>query len=403
MEKRNFQMKNKSNLVKIVNSIEELVLTVILISFSYLIPKNKKLILFGSEDGNVFNGNPKYLYLYLMYNPLEEIKPVWLSNSREILLRLNAKKMPAEVKKSFKGIWSILRAKYFVIDHLISDFSFIGMNFGRFNIIQTWHGTGFKEIGLRGVMNKTFRQKVHRFVLKSEFKKYCLITSNSLSDQERKKKCFNNPNIIITGSPRNDVFFDTEARKAFRANLKIPENKAVILYAPTFRDNQTFSPFSDKFWIKLQKLLKERNSVFLIKRHPLDRAFSIPRGYKNIIDITPETSDVQEILVITDILISDYSGIVTDFALTKKPIIFYTYDYEEYTKNCRNFYYNLKETLPGPFASNEDELLDHIFNFGWFNKKSYRLKYNKFINKFHKYKDGKSCERVLNTILELGK
>jgi len=94
-------------------------------------------------------------------------------------------------------------------------------------------------------------------------------------------------------------------------------------------------------------------------------------------------------------LISDYSGIVSDFVLTERPILFYVYDYDDYVKNCRTFTYDLKKLLPGPFIYNEDVLLQYICDIKWFDDKLYKNRYLKFKELFQKYDDDKSSFRVI--------
>lgn len=95
-------------------------------------------------------------------------------------------------------------------------------------------------------------------------------------------------------------------------------------------------------------------------------------------------------------------GILFDFCLTDKPIIYYPYDYEEYLKKCRGIYYDYYKELTGPFAHNEDELLNLIKNCEkWPKKKNYKDKYKKSKNKFNKYQDRNSCKRVFKKVLKL--
>ena len=145
----------------------------------------------------------------------------------------------------------------------------------------------------------------------------------------------------------------------------------------------------------MQQYLQQTNSIFVVKKHKYDRALHVPCIYDNIIDLTPEVGDVQELLAVADILISDYSGIVSDFVLTERPILFYVYDYDDYVKNCRTFTYDLKKLLPGPFIYNEDVLLQYICDIKWFDDKLYKNRYLKFKELFQKYDDDKSSFRVV--------
>src|SRR5699024_3966255 len=110
-------------------------------------------------------------------------------------------------------------------------------------------------------------------------------------------------------------------------------------YAPTFRDFETAPPCSPGFWKKLNEYLVANNEFFVVTKHPLDLYLKIPGHYSNIDDWSEKIDDVQNLLLITDLLISDYSSIVTDFVLTGRPILTYAYDFEVFKQKCRSIYY----------------------------------------------------------------
>lgn len=397
-------MITKLNLNKFINKLEEISLMLILVFFSYFIPKDKNIILFGSGDGNLFNGNPKYLYLYLINNNIKNFKPIWVTNNKEVFLNLNNKNMRVEIKKTFKGIWSILRAKYIVIDHIITDVGFMGMIFGRFNKIQTWHGTPFKKICL-DEKNKlpTYNNGFFYCFLKKEFKSYKMIVSSSKEVSKKLSSAFLSKNIFVTGYPRNDLFFNKKfIFKDYQNKFKLFKYKKIILYAPTFRDNYlNVTPFSNYFLNKLNEYLKINNFLFLIKKHPSEKKINIPSRLSNILDISKKLEDIQEILVHTNLLITDYSSVSFDFAIINRPIIFYSYDYSSYLEKCRDVYYDYYKTMPGPFADNEEDLLKLIKTAdNWSLRKDYKLKYASFRDKFNKYKDGNSSKRLINLLLK---
>src|SRR5690606_30207570 len=91
----------------------------------------------------------------------------------------------------------------------------------------------------------------------------------------------------------------------------------------------------------------------------------------------------------------------TDFAITNRPILLYVYDLDVYKKTCRDFYYDINEILPQPFVFTQEDLLDKIKSNSWQNEEEYIKSYTIFKNRFHKYFDGNSSERVLNEILKL--
>src|SRR5690606_3485094 len=109
---------------------------------------------------------------------------------------------------------------------------------------------------------------------------------------------------------------------------------------------------------KFNEYLHKNNILLVIKRHPFDKTHF--QSLSNIKDYSDNIVDVQELLVCTDILITDYSSVFFDFSLTNRPIIFYAYDYNEYLENCRGMYFDYYKEMLGPFARNESELLHLI-------------------------------------------
>jgi len=374
-----------------------------LILLSWIVPKKKGLILFTSSDGSMFKDNPKYLFLYIFYN-VKNLEPYWVSKSIKLCEELKNKNIPFTYVYSFLHFFKTLRAEYIVCDdtHNAVLYDSFFWFYGRFNNVLLWHGTGFKKIGLLDDKylrkNNYFKKSITYFIQKRRYMSYCLISACSEMDRKRKMECFQNKNVFITGSPRNDLFFNKQLEENdIKKDLNLEQYDKVILYAPTYRENNQFNPFSDQFWMKMEKFLINKNYVFLVKKHSYDRSLKIP-SCANIFDISSKISDVQEILGIADILISDYSSIVTDYALTDKPIIFYTYDYDQYLKSCRSFYFSMDEILPGPFVKNEDEILRFLDSLDWFYEKNYRNRFNSFKDFFYEFKDSESSQRVANLL-----
>src|SRR5690606_17372060 len=170
------------------------------------------------------------------------------------------------------------------------------------------------------------------------------VPATSEQDRVRKIRSFLTENVYLTGSPRNDFYFSTDAAKVvdqMRAALGLGSDQRVFLYAPTFRKNIKNHSLSDDFFRRIQDQAEIMNFVFLIKRHPKDFSVHNVESYSNIKDITHHVSGVQKLLLVADVLITDYSSIASDFCLLNKPIIFYTYDLAEYLEKQRGFYYDL--------------------------------------------------------------
>jgi CDP-glycerol glycerophosphotransferase len=372
---------------------------------SYFIQKDKDLYLCGGGGGFIFRGNPKFFYLYIN-KKVKDKKCIWITTNNNILKELEEHNLPVLNKYSLKGFWHILRAKYLIIEIYPKDITYIPQNLGKFNFIQTFHSITFKEIGIDKPnyikANSLFRKIIKNlsiYLEKKTCKKYKLILSSSDIVSKLYKKAFQNKNLKITGFPRDDVLFDKNlAFRDYKKILNLKNYKRIILYARTFRDNQTKSPFDKEFFKKLNKRLEAENSILLVKKHTNDKDLIVPK-LSNIKDVTQFVDDIQELLTITDTLITDYSGVAFDFSLLYKPTIFFIYDYNEYIKKCRNMTMDFLKEMPGPFINTENELLNYLFSVDkWFNEPKYQAKFKKYISKYHLYIDGNSSKRLENTL-----
>ncbi len=377
-------------------------LNVLLWLLSYIIPK-KDFILFSSKEKNKINWNSKFMFDYYLekYNHKNIF---WISSSKELGKSTKYNEYIIQ-KYSIKGFLTILQSKLLFIDDEVLDISYSPVIFWKFNIVQLWHWTGFKKIWIEAVKDGKWKnenkliQKITEIVYWFNLKKYIFIVASSEKDKSRKEKSFNSKKVFITGSPRNDVFFNNNLRKHnYTESLNLDAYEKIILYAPTFRDNKKTSHLSDDFLTKLDTYLKEKNHILIIKKHPSDHDFTIDSSYTNIKDMTKDIDDIQEFLINTDILITDYSSIVNDFVLLWKPVLFYVYDFDSYIENCRWFNYNLKEILPWPFLYNEESIIKYIDSLDWFEEPKYKKDYNDFVTTFNYFKDDGSRERLFNYI-----
>lgn len=355
---------------------------------SYVVPKNKSLWVYYPRHFRSMGGNIKVVFDYVDLNYKGTIKQYILDDCFD---GKSKEYNPYIIKRySIRGMLLSLRANVIFLD---TGNSF---NKGRFKVAQLWHGTGYKNIHYS---NKNATSK--------EIKKYkniILVPATSIDDKIRKEKSFLTKNVYLTGSPRNDFFFQdniAEIKKELKIKFKVENFDKIYCYAPTFRDTGEFMPFSESFLEKIQVLAKEQNFVLIIKAHPSASNFPFKKEYSNIIDASKLIKDVHSLLLISDLLITDYSGISSDYALLRRPIVFYTYDFEDYVAKNRDFYYDIKKILPGPFAYTEDELIKLLGDTSWFNQPLYQKEFNEYLKIFHFYEDNQSSKRVVNQILNL--
>lgn len=361
------------------------------IGFTYLVPKKKNSFVFVPlHDHHNISGNIATLFSYLQKNH-PEIDVLLVTYRKNKYNEAVAKGFPAKLLK-YGFLWNLIRAEYIILDSHTKLFYK-----GNFKLIQLWHGAGYKNFDLLAeeyVDEGTLKWK------KKIYPKYELITATSESDRQKKNASFGVTCSRITGIPRFDVFFNSTDN--YKKEFGLDTYRTVITYAPTFRDYATGNAFTDSFWSKLQVFLEQESAVFVIKKHPLEEHLNPPTHFKNIMDLS--SANVENLLLATDVLITDYSSIATDFSLTNKPILIYAYDFEEYLERCRSMFYDLKEILPKPIMYEENELLYRLGNLEELSVNlEYRKSYNNFKETFHKYKDGSSSKRVFEEIQKLAK
>ena len=268
--------------------------------------------------------------------------------------------------------------------------------------IQTWHGSlGFKQIELDCV-NSYDNKKYYLKSRKHDTNMIDLFLSGNYWFNDTIRRAFNYKGEILTeGTPRNDILIknnDTLLKKKIINSLGLSKYDKIILYAPTFRkDEKDMSPYlSDtKNFISLLNKQLNQNCCLLIRLHPRLFVLANTINYSdNVINVS-KYSDIQELLLISDYLITDYSSCIFDFALQYKPGFIYATDLEAF-KNDRNFYFNI-ESSPFPISRNENELINNIVNF---DIQNYKKELDKFFKSVNLNETGNSSEKVAKIILK---
>lgn len=357
------------------------------------LPINKKKIVFSSHSGICVGCNPKSICMEMLKSN-KNYKIIWLiaknTDKKNLIKHKNIKYVKYN---SFKSLFELATAKIWVNNQLfLYHYNSMGM-FKRSGqkYIQTWHGA----LGIKKVL---FHDKFN--IIENNLKDIDYLISNSKFENEVYKDNFldSENKILEYGHARNDIFFSdsTSIKDKIHKEFNISHDKKILLYAPTFRDNFNVNITTLNLDIIKQNLEKNTGSNWqvLIRLHHNDNLFQnlLDGNYIN----ASNYPDAQELLACTDMLITDYSSIMFDFMLTKRPCFIYAQDIEEYEK-MNGFYYPL-ETTPFPIAKNENELIEKINNFD-------NVKYQKDIETFLLEKgsvdDGKASERIVNLISEL--
>ena len=378
------------------------------LKYYYKYDVDDKMIFFEAYNGRNYACSPKALYEYMIKNKkFNDYKFVWAFknvNQHKILKNKNTIVVKTNSKEYFKYL---SLSKYWIVNSLID----VSIKKKKNQIyLQCWHGTPLKklryDIEVKGAVLNTIseiRKRNDLDAIKFDFfispSKFC--TEKFISAFNLKK--LGKDNIIVEkGYPRNDYLFNykKEDIDKIKKLLKLPKGKKVILYAPTFRDNQHTSGvgYTYNLGINFDKMQKElsKDYIILFRTHYfVSNSFDFSKYDKFIYDVS-KYDDINDLYIISDLLITDYSSVFFDFANLKKPMIFYMYDLDDYKNNLRDFYFDLN-ILPGPIVKQEDDLIKEIKNIDNYDE-LYHDKYIKFNEKFNYLDDGKSTERVVEVI-----
>ncbi len=353
-----------------------------------------KLIVMSAYGGYEYLDNTKYLFEFL--NRYSDYKLVWITRSQEVLNKLRKKGHKAVYNYDLEAIRLLRKAKFIFITHGYVDILPIEFSPGTI-VIFTWHGTPIKKMDESPIYDK-WSDFFHLKLKYDQYVDYMLTPTKDKREHKILSKAFklSLKKILPLGYPKLDLLFNKDEN--FITNLKksyqIPDNiDKIILYCPTYRQNFTLNfPFKPEHLKKLNDLLDNTNSLFLIKAHMFVQNIKF-KNYGNI-KVVPKTANIEELYLITDILITDYSSTMLDFSLLNRPILLFPYDYDEYLKEI-GLYYNLEDIAPGPIFFDVDNLIESIKNISQIDK-NYKEKRKNIRDRFNKYVDGKSTERLLD-------
>lgn len=269
--------------------------------------------------------------------------------------------------------------------------------------VQVWHACGaFKSLGFERE-GKPGAPKTNTRVHKC----YTHMPVSSVHSGRHHAEAFGLPEKVFLpiGIPRTDIFFDEEYKKNMVAKLHkqfpvLDQRKKVYLYAPTFRGNNAVDarfPMERIDWKKWGAFLKERNELLLIKMHPfVKKRVPIPEEYKDYMLDLSEYREVNDILFISDVMITDYSSVMYEFSLLRRPMYFYAFDQRMY-ENSRDFYEPYEDTVPSTsvIVKTFPALMHALENTDDYDYDAL----DRFVKKNFTYTDGKSTDRFIDEII----
>ena len=365
-------------------------------------PVKRGLAVFESHMGKQYSDSPKYIYEAAVEAGLDRLglTPVWS----------HAKRRPdgfptaarTVLRDSWRYYYAMARAEFWV------DNQGFPRHFGRrkeATYIQTWHGTPLKRMGFDSPALERASAATRR-THKAMMKRWSALLVPSEYFVETFVKSYRYEGRLVRhGLPRNDLLVrgvDEEWVLAKKRELNLPTDRRLVLYCPTFRDRARRLEKEYELPMDLDVLQRELGGdVFLMVRtHYLDE-YKMSDRYVSFAADVSKHHDVTELMLLADVLVTDYSSVMFDFANTGRPMVFYTYDYEDYVRDERGTYFDLRETAPGPLVEDTDGLVAALRTVDE-SREAYRDRYAAFRERFCSYETGRAAEHVVKEFFEKG-
>jgi CDP-glycerol glycerophosphotransferase len=362
-----------------------------------MLPVRKGTIVFESHLGKQYSDSPRAIFEELRRRGIP-CTPIWsYAGDRP-------DGFPDDVELVRRGSWRYFRAlaqAEFWIDN--QGYPLKLAKRPETTYIQTWHGSalkrmGFDEPGYR-VMSEQEQNAYQRsldrfdhFVVRSEHDVRTLARAYRIPEEK----------LLRTGYPRNDALVrarstegpDPAARLAER--LGIRRDRPVVLYAPTFRTQANGQVQNFTFPFDVERFADRFGDQYtlLVRPHYLNRLTLPPSVVGRVIDVTDEP-DVTPLLLLADALITDYSSVMFDYALLQRPLIFFAYDWEEYSQDIRGTYFDLLEEAPGPVARTDDELFAAVSDLNAVHAQ-FESHLKEFVDRYGEYDHGDAAARIVD-------
>lgn len=346
---------------------------------------NDDYLIFDSFNGTAFNDNPQALFLHY-HNSTK--KMVWVFKNSELGKKVKTDYPEIIIVKSlsFKHFYYLKKSKYWIFNYKTPPYF---KKHDQTIFLQTWHGIPLKRLGCDikdngqtfyrsqqsyEQMTTSYRNegiKCNFFITPSNYAKKMLKSAFDLSDDK----------LLMIGYPRNEKLYQKQNDQAYCLKLKEKLNltKKVILYAPTWRDQssnliggyKSERSFLLNFDLMFELLGDEYQIIY--KPHYLIKEKLDLNNYQDFIIDASTSNNLDELMLVSDLLITDYSSIYFDYSILNKPIYFIMLDLINYQDNLRGFYIDIETDLPNDYYTDEKTLY-HDIKFKQINN----LKYDKF-------------------------
>jgi CDP-glycerol glycerophosphotransferase len=264
--------------------------------------------------------------------------------------------------------------------------------------LQTWHGTPLKTLGFdeprirqqAAAEQQELQQMIDRWDQ--------LVVPNAYFEEVFVPAHRYKGGLVRSGLPRNDVLFDDAAKQSVRDRLGLPHDRTIALYAPTFReqDRNRKGPIRLALELAPMDIALSSELFLLVRPHYLNRV-QVPGRFAHFVRDVSDVQDVSELMLAADVLITDYSSLMFDYANLQRPMVFYTYDYEDYANDKRGLYFDLAAEAPGPLPRTTAEVIALLQDLPAL-KEKYADQAARFRERFCSFEDGHATQRVIDAV-----
>lgn len=353
-----------------------------------------KIVYYSS--GGRYSDNPRALHQRALSRATVDAEHVWLAHPRHAAsFPAGTATVPVSTPEAVAALES---ADLVVADNHLPAWD----KHPRTTYLQTWHGTPLKRIHRDALTNFDAEDVLAR--LDDDVTRWDVLVgpSEAAAAPLRAAFGFTGP-VPVTGYPRNDALLAPDAaerRARVRATLGIEDDRTAVLYAPTWRDDDRADKAlgfrlaldPDRFAHRLGQ-----EQVLLLRLHHLVPDAQRGRDVPGVVDVS-DHPDINDLYLAADVLVTDYSSAMFDFALTGRPILVFAYDVEHYRDVLRGFYFDLHEVTPGPVLETSEEVLDALSGLHGARTEP-DDRYERFRARFCHAEDGRAADRVLDLVL----
>ncbi|WP_405716193.1 bifunctional glycosyltransferase family 2 protein/CDP-glycerol:glycerophosphate glycerophosphotransferase [Streptomyces xanthophaeus] len=357
-------------------------------------------VLFDAFKGTQYSDSPRALHEEMVRRGVP-VEHLWVVRDDQVAVPPTARAVRMWSPEWYEALG---RSRYVIANNHLPDW--FQKRDGQI-VVQTWHGTPLKKIG-HDIEAVHFADKRYLERVEKEVQNWDMLVSPNSFSTPILQRAFRFPGEMVeSGYPRNDVLrrADSAHRAAeVRRRIGLPPGKKVLLYAPTWRDDQFYAPGKYKLDFRIDlddaRAQLQQDHVLLVRRHP-NVVDPVPGAGDGFVHDVSDYPDMADLSLITDVMITDYSSLMFDFVNTGRPILFFTYDLDHYRDTLRGFYFDFEQSAPGPLLYTSAELVGAIRHIGRI-QQDYAARYRWFQQEFCDLDDGYASARLTDRILIAG-